>query len=148
MLTLAVALHNLPEGMAVGAAFAGVLAAEGGGSLTGALVLALGIAVQNFPEGAIISLPLRAEGMGRSRAFLLGVLSGAVEPAGAVLVLLAAEAMVPALPWFLSFAAGAMLHVVAKELIPEMRGGPAAETGTLLFSAGFTFMLALDAAFS
>lgn len=148
MLIMAVVLHNLPEGMAVGAAFAGVLAARGSGSMTSAFVLALGIAIQNFPEGAIISLPLRAEGTGKPRAFLLGVLSGAVEPVGAVLVLLASGAMVPALPWFLSFAAGAMLHVVAKELIPEMRGGPRADAGVLLFSAGFTVMLALDAAFS
>ena len=148
MLILAVVLHNLPEGMAVGAAFAGALAGRGGGSMTGAFVLALGIAIQNLPEGAIISLPLRAEGTGKPRAFLFGALSGVVEPLGALLVLLSAGAMVPALPWFLSFAAGAMLHVVVKELVPEMRGASRTDAGALLFSAGFTVMLALDAAFS
>ena len=146
MLILAVVLHNFPEGMAVGAAYAGVLS---GGRVTmaEAAILALGIAIQNVPEGAIISLPLQAEGMGRRRAFRAGVLSGAVEPAGAVLVLLAARVLVPALPWFLSFAAGAMVHVVVGELVPEMGGGKP-DHGTLLFAAGFTVMMALDVAFS
>ena len=147
MLILAVILHNFPEGMAVGAAFASV-SSGGGVTMTEAVILALGIAIQNIPEGAIISLPLRAEGMLRGRAFRMGVLSGAVEPAGAVLVLLAARALVPALPWFLSFAAGAMVYVVIEELIPEMRGGEPPRIGALLFTAGFTVMLALDVAFS
>ncbi len=146
MLTLAVVLHNIPEGMAVGAAFAGWL----GGSvpLAGALTLALGIAIQNFPEGAIISMPLRAGGMGKGRAFLYGVLSGAVEPAGAAATILAARLLVPALPWFLSFAAGAMVYVVVEELVPEMDGGAPSAVGPLLFSAGFTVMMAMDAALS
>ena len=148
MLVLAVVLHNLPEGMAVGAVLAGALAGDGSVAMTGALVLALGIAIQNFPEGAIISMPLRAEGMGKGRAFVMGVLSGAVEPVGAVLVLLAAKALVPALPWFLSFAAGAMIYVVVEELIPEMSTGEHSNVGTLLFCAGFTVMMALDVALS
>lgn len=146
MLVMAVILHNLPEGMAVGAAYAGVLA--GGASLSGALILALGIAIQNFPEGAIVSMPLRAAGAGKARAFWIGVLSGAVEPAGAALVLLAARALVPTLPWFLSFAAGAMIFVVVEELIPEMSEGAHSDLGPLLFAAGFTVMMALDAALS
>ena len=146
MLILAVTLHNFPEGMAVGAACAGVLAG-GGVTMAEAMILALGIAIQNIPEGAIISLPLRAEGMDRRRAFRTGVLSGAVEPAGAALVLLAAQTLVPALPWFLSFAAGAMIHVVVGELVPETGDGQP-HRGTLLFAAGFTVMMALDAAFS
>lgn len=147
MLILAVVLHNFPEGMAVGVAYAGVLAGRSV-TLTEAMILALGIAIQNFPEGAIISLPLRAEGMKKSRAFWMGVLSGVVEPVGAVLVLLAARALVPALPWFLSFAAGAMIYVVVEELIPEMCGGESPSPGTLLFTAGFTVMMALDVALS
>ena len=147
MLILAVVLHNFPEGMAVGVAYAGVLA---GGRVTPAeaMILALGIAIQNLPEGAIISMPLQAEGMKKGRAFRMGVLSGAVEPAGAVLVLLAARVLVPALPWFLSFAAGAMICVVVEELIPEMCGGESPAPGTLLFTAGFTVMMALDVALS
>ena len=145
MLVLAVALHNLPEGMAVGAAYAGVLAGRGV-TLTGALILAVGIAVQNFPEGAIISMPLRAGGLGRGHAFCMGVLSGAVEPVGAALVLLAARILVPALPWLLSFAAGAMQYVVAAELIPAMSAGEHSDEGALLFAAGFSVMMALDVA--
>ena len=147
MLILAVVLHNFPEGMAVGVAYAGVLA---GRSVTPAeaMILALGIAIQNVPEGAIISLPLQAEGMKKSRAFRMGVLSGAVEPLGAVLVLLAAQVLVPVLPWFLSFAAGAMICVVVGELVPEMCGGESPGPGTLLFTAGFTVMMALDVALS
>ena len=147
MLILAVVLHNFPEGMAVGVAYAGVLAG-GRVTLTEAMVLALGIAIQNFPEGAIISMPLQAEGMRKGRAFWNGVLSGVVEPVGAVLVLLAARVLVPVLPWFLSFAAGAMICVVVGELIPEMCGEESPVPGTLLFTAGFTVMMALDVALS
>ena len=148
MLVLAVVLHNLPEGMAVGAAYAGALSGEAGVTLSGALILAVGIAIQNFPEGAIISMPLRAEGMGKKRAFLMGVLSGAVEPVGAVLVLMAAQALTAALPWLLSFAAGAMIFVVVEELVPEMSAGGRPAAGALMFAAGFTVMMALDVALS
>ena len=146
MLVLAVVLHNLPEGMAVGAVYAGYRTGDAGVTLTGALTLALGIAIQNFPEGAIISLPLRAEGMSRGRSFWMGVLSGAVEPVGAVLVLLAAHILTPALPYLLSFAAGAMIYGVVEELIPEASGGPYADRGALWFAAGFTVMMILDVA--
>lgn len=148
MLVLAVVLHNLPEGMAVGVVYAGYLAGSPGVTLAGAFTLALGIAIQNFPEGAIISLPLRAEGMGTGRSFVMGVLSGAVEPAGAALVLLAAEVLTPALPWLLSFAAGAMIYVVVEELIPEMSEGEHSNLGAIWFSVGFTVMMALDVALS
>ena len=146
MLVLAVVLHNIPEGMAVGVVYAGWLSGSEGITLAGALILSVGIAIQNFPEGAIISMPLRAEGMGRGRSFLCGVLSGVVEPAGAVLTILAARVMVPVLPWFLGFAAGAMIYVVVEELIPEMSEGEHSDVGTLLFAAGFTVMMALDVA--
>ena len=148
MLIIAVVLHNLPEGMAVGAAFAGVLAGDAGVTLAGAMILAVGIAIQNFPEGAIISMPLRAVGMGGPRAFWMGVLSGVVEPVGAVLVILASRVLVPALPWLLSFAAGAMIYVVVEELVPESGAGEHSDLGTLLFAAGFTVMMSLDAALS
>ena len=144
LMILAVTLHNLPEGMAVGAAWTGCLAGDGG--TAAALALTLGIAIQNLPEGAIVSMPLRAEGMGRGRSFLYGALSGAVEPVGAAAVLAAAKLIVPVLPWFLGFAAGAMLCVVVRELIPSLRGGDGDMTGPVLFAAGFTIMLALDAA--
>lgn len=146
MMVLAVTMHNIPEGMAVGVMYAGLLA--GGAQITAAsaLVLSLGIAIQNFPEGAIISLPLRAEGEGKGRAFLGGVLSGVVEPIGAVLTLLAAQQIVPALPYLLSFAAGAMLYVVVEELIPEMSQGRHSNIGTLFFAVGFSVMMALDVA--
>ena len=147
MLVLAVVLHNVPEGMAVGVAYAGVLS-HSGVTAAAALVLAAGIAIQNFPEGAIISLPLRAAGMRTGRAFLLGVLSGAVEPAGAVLVLLAARVLVPVQPYFLSFAAGAMIWVVAEELVPAMHEGERPDLGALPFCGGFTVMMALDVALS
>lgn len=147
MMVLAVVLHNLPEGMAVGAVYAGVLAG-GGPSPAGALALSMGIAIQNFPEGAIISMPLRARGMGKARAFVCGVLSGAVEPVGAVLTLLAARLMVPAMPYLLSAAAGAMLYVVIQELIPEMTEGSESRLGAVLFFVGFTVMMALDVALS
>lgn len=144
MLVFAVALHNLPEGMAVGIVYAGML--TGGTEITamGALALAIGIAIQNFPEGAIISMPLRAEGVKKSKAFLYGVLSGVVEPIGAVLTILAAGFIVPALPYFLSFAAGAMIYVVVEELIPEMSSGKHSNIGTLMFAAGFSIMMILD----
>ena len=145
-LVLAVTLHNLPEGMAVGAVLAGFLQGEPG--ITGATVIALavGIALQNFPEGAIISLPLRAEGMNKGRAFWMGTLSGIVEPIGAALTLLFAGLITPALPVLLSFAAGAMLFVVVEELIPEMAEGDPSNFGTIFFGAGFSLMMALDVA--
>ncbi|EFB74837.1 ZIP family metal transporter [Subdoligranulum variabile] len=146
MLTLAVALHNIPEGMAIGAIFAGWLYGDSSITLAGALTLSLGIAIQNFPEGAIISLPLRSEGLSKPRAFLYGVLSGAVEPLGALVTILLAGIMVPVLPYALSFAAGAMIYVVVEELIPEMSAGKHSNLGTLLFAAGFTLMMTLDVA--
>lgn len=146
MLVLAVTLHNLPEGMAVGVVYAGWLSGNAGITAMGALALSLGIAIQNFPEGAIISMPLRAEGVRKGRAFLYGTLSGAVEPVGAVLTILAASYVVPFLPYLLSFAAGAMVYVVVEELIPEMSEGTHSNLGTVLFAAGFTVMMALDVA--
>ncbi len=146
MMVLAVTLHNIPEGMAVGVVYAGYLAGDGQITAAGALALSLGIAIQNFPEGAIISMPLRAEGMKKSRAFAGGVLSGAVEPIGAVLTILAAGLIVPALPYLLSFAAGAMLYVVVEELIPEMSQGRHSNIGTVLFALGFSVMMLLDVA--
>lgn len=146
MMVLAVTLHNIPEGMAVGVVYAGFLAGQQHISAGGALALALGIAIQNFPEGAIISMPLHAEGRPKVRAFLGGVLSGAVEPLGALLVLLAAGLFVPALPYFLGFAAGAMLYVVVEELVPEMAGGAHSHTGVVLFAVGFSLMMVLDVA--
>lgn len=146
MMVLAVTLHNIPEGMAVGVMLAGVLSGQTRITAASALALSLGIAIQNFPEGAIVSLPLRAEGEGKGRAFLGGVLSGVVEPLGAGLTLLAAQAVIPALPYLLSFAAGAMLYVVTEELIPEMSQGPHSNAGTLFFAAGFSVMMALDVA--
>ncbi|MCD7749008.1 MAG: ZIP family metal transporter [Oscillospiraceae bacterium] len=146
MLVLAVTLHNLPEGMAVGVVYAGWMSGNGSITLMGALALSLGIAIQNFPEGAIISMPLRAEGMSKGQAFAAGALSGAVEPLGALVTILAASVLVPALPYLLSFAAGAMLYVVVEELIPEMSAGPHSNTGTICFALGFTLMMALDVA--
>lgn len=146
MMVLAVTLHNIPEGMAVGVVYAGLL--TGGVQITaaGALALSLGIAIQNFPEGAIISMPLRAEGESKGKAFFGGVLSGIVEPIGAVLTLFAARLIVPALPYLLSFAAGAMLYVVVEELIPEMSLGKHSDIGTVSFSVGFSLMMILDVA--
>ena len=146
MLVLAVTIHNIPEGMAVGAVFAGYLSGDSMVTLGGALVLSLGIAIQNFPEGAIISLPLRAEGVSRGRALWYGVLSGIVEPAAALITILGAAVLVPSLPYLLSFAAGAMLYVVVEELIPEMSEGPHSNIGTLTFALGFTVMMILDVA--
>ena len=146
MLLLAVTIHNIPEGMAVGVVYAGWLTGRGGITALGAMSLALGIAIQNMPEGAIISMPLHAEGMPRWKAFLGGVLSGAVEPLGAALMLLMANQLTPVMPWCLSFAAGAMLYVVVEELIPEMSEGTHSNIGVLCFSVGFTLMMALDVA--
>ena len=146
MMVLAVTLHNIPEGMAVGVVYAGYLAGTAQITAAGALALSLGIAIQNFPEGAIISMPLRAEGMKKGRAFWGGVLSGIVEPIGAVLTILAAGIVVPALPYLLSFAAGAMLYVVVEELIPEMSQGQHSNVGTVLFVVGFSVMMVLDVA--
>ena len=146
MMVLAVTLHNIPEGMAVGVVYAGFLSGNTQITAASALALSLGIAIQNFPEGAIISMPLRAEGERKGRAFLGGVLSGVVEPIGAVLTLLAAQLVIPALPYLLSFAAGAMLYVVGEELIPERSQGRHSHVGTVFFAAGFSVMMALDVA--
>ena len=146
MLVLAVTIHNIPEGMAVGAVFAGYQAQNAAISLSGALALSLGIAIQNFPEGAIISMPLRSEGLGKGRALWYGVLSGIVEPIAALVTILASGFLLPLLPYLLSFAAGAMVYVVVEELIPEMSLGKHSNIGVLAFSAGFTLMLALDVA--
>ena len=146
MMVLAVTLHNIPEGMAVGVMYAGFLAGNSQITAAGALALSLGIAIQNFPEGAIISMPLKAEGQKKSKAFLGGVLSGVVEPVGAVLTLLAARLVIPALPYLLSFAAGAMLYVVVEELIPEMSQGRHSNIGTIFFAVGFSIMMTLDVA--
>ena len=146
MMVLAVTLHNIPEGMAVGVMYAGFLAGNSQITAASALALSLGIAIQNFPEGAIISMPLKTEGQKKSKAFLGGVLSGVVEPVGAVLTLLAARLVIPALPYFLSFAAGAMLYVVVEELIPEMSQGRHSNVGTIFFAVGFSIMMTLDVA--
>ena len=146
MMILAVTLHNIPEGMAVGVVYAGYLLGHSEITVAGAMALSLGIAIQNFPEGAIISLPLRAEGMKRLKAFVGGVLSGIVEPIGAVFTILMANQIVPALPYLLSFAAGAMLYVVVEELIPEMSEGKHSNIGTLFFAVGFSVMMILDVA--
>ena len=146
MMVLAVTLHNIPEGMAVGVVYAGYLSGSAQITAAGAHALSLGIAIQNVPEGAIISMPLRAEGMGKGRAFWGGVLSGVVEPIGAVLTILAARHIVPALPYLLSFAAGAMLYVVVEELIPEMSQGDHSNIGTVFFAVGFSVMMVLDVA--
>ena len=146
MLVLAVTLHNIPEGMAVGVVLAGWMAGNETITVTGARALSIGIAIQNFPEGAVISMPLRAEGMGKGQAFLYGALSGIVEPLAAMLTIWAAGLILPALPYLLSFAAGAMVYVVVEELIPEASAGEHSNLGTLFFAAGFTVMLALDVA--
>ena len=148
MMVLAVTLHNIPEGMAVGVVYAGYLAGSSLISASGALALALGIAIQNFPEGEIISMPLHAEGKTKLSAFLLGTLSGAVEPIGALLTIFASSLFIPYMPYFLSFAAGAMMYVVVEELVPEMAQGEHSHAGVLLFTVGFTLMMALDVALS
>ena len=146
MLVLAVTLHNIPEGMAVGVVYAGMISGSGNITAGAALALALGIAIQNFPEGAIISMPLYAEGKNKAKSFLLGVLSGAVEPAFGALTVVLAGLIVPAMPYLLSFAAGAMLYVVVEELIPEMSEGEHSNWGTIAFSIGFVVMMVLDVA--
>ena len=146
MLVLAVTLHNIPEGMAVGVVYAGLRSGSGEITAGGALALALGIAIQNFPEGAIISMPLCAEGASRQKSFRLGVLSGAVEPVFGALTVLAAALIVPAMPVLLSFAAGAMLYVIVEELIPEMSTGEHSNIGVVFFAVGFSLMMALDVA--
>lgn len=146
MLVLAVTLHNIPEGMAVGVVYAGLLAGSAHITAGGALALAIGIAIQNFPEGAIISMPLYAEGKRKTRSFGLGVLSGAVEPVFGALTVLIAALVVPAMPYLLSFAAGAMLYVVVEELIPEMSVGKHSNIGVIAFAVGFSLMMALDVA--
>lgn len=148
MLVLAVTLHNIPEGMAVGVVYAGYLSGNIQITAAAAMALSIGIAIQNFPEGAIISMPLRAEGMRKSKAFVGGVLSGVVEPIGAILTILAASLIVPALPYLLSFAAGAMIYVVIEELIPEMSEGKHSNIGTIFFAVGFSVMMILDVALS
>ena len=147
MLVLAVTVHNIPEGMAVGAIFSGWLNGYEGISLAGALALSVGIAIQNFPEGTIISMPLKAAGMGKWRAFGAGIMSGIVEPIGGILTILCAAVVIPVLPYFLAFAAGAMLYVVVEELIPEMSEGKHSSVGVISFTVGFTMMMALDVAF-
>ena len=146
MLVLAVTLHNIPEGLSAGAVFAGVLAQNSTVTLAGAFALSIGIAIQNFPEGAIISLPLRSEGMGRGRSFLCGALSGIVEPIAAGLTLLLAAYVQPILPYLLSFSAGAMIYVVVEELIPEASEGEHSNIGTIAFALGFVLMMVLDVA--
>ncbi len=146
MLVLAVTLHNIPEGMAVGVGFAGLLSGEQTISRTGALALSLGIAIQNFPEGAIVSLPLKREGGSRRKAFFQGLLSGIVEPVGAAVTILLTGLVVPLLPYLLSFAAGAMIYVVVEELLPESSQGSHSNVGTLGFALGFLIMMVLDVA--
>lgn len=146
MLVLAVTLHNIPEGMAVGAVFAGMLAENSKITLSGAFALAVGIAIQNFPEGAIISMPLCSAGAKKKNAFLYGMLSGVVEPAGAFVTILLAAWLIPVLPYLLAFAAGAMLYVVVEELVPEAVEGEHSHVGTLAFAGGFVLMMILDVA--
>lgn len=148
MLVLAVTLHNIPEGMAVGIVYAGLLAGDSGITKGAALALTIGIAIQNFPEGAIISMPLKSEGESKGKAFIYGTLSGAVEPAGMLLTIAASSLILTALPYLLSFAAGAMVYVVVEELIPEMSVGRHSDTGVIFFAIGFTLMMALDVALS
>ena len=146
MLVLAVTLHNIPEGMAVGVVFAGAMMENSTVSMAGAIALAIGIAIQNFPEGAIISMPLKSQGMSKSKAFLYGGMSGVVEPISAVITILLADLVVPVLPYLLSFAAGAMIYVVVEELIPESQAGEHSNIGTIGVAIGFVIMMILDVA--
>mgnify|MGYP000829256253 FL=1 len=146
MLVFAVVLHNIPEGMAVGVVYAGVAAGNTDMTIMGALALSIGIAIQNFPEGAIISMPLCAQGVPKHKSFIYGVLSGAVEPVAAIATIVLAELAIPVLPYLLSFAAGAMIYVVVEELVPEMSQGKHSNIGTIMFAAGFALMMALDVA--
>ena len=143
-LVLAVTLHNLPEGMAVGIVCAGWMYGNSAISFAGALALAIGISLQNFPEGAIVSMPLLGEGVPKGKTFLYGMLSGIVEPIGALLVIFASGFFIPLMPYLLSFAAGAMIYVVVEELIPEMSEGVHSNVGTISFAMGFILMMALD----
>lgn len=146
MLVLAVTLHNIPEGMAVGVVLAGFLSGHGDITYASAMALSIGIAIQNFPEGAIISMPLRGAGMGKMKSFIGGMLSGAVEPVGGMLTILLTSLVVPLMPYLLSFAAGAMMYVVVEELIPEMSEGEHSDIGVLTFALGFMVMMTLDVA--
>ena len=146
MMMLAVTLHNIPEGMAVGVVFAGVLAQNTGITLAGAVALAIGIAIQNFPEGAIVSMPLKSEGVSKPKAFLYGTLSGIVEPISALITILLTSTILPILPYILSFAAGAMIYVVVEELIPEAQEGEHSNIGTIGVAIGFVLMMILDVA--
>ena len=146
MMLLAVTLHNIPEGMAVGVVFGGLIAGSADITAGGALALSLGIAIQNFPEGAIVSMPIHAQGKTKGGAFLGGVISGAVEPVARILTILLSSLLVPVMPYLLSFAAGAMIYVVVEELIPEMSEGEHSNIGVVMFSLGFALMMALDVA--
>ncbi len=146
MLFLAVTIHNIPEGMAVGAVFAGLLAENTSLSIVGAMTLSIGITIQNFPEGAIVSAPMKEFGFSKMKAFLFGFVSGAVEPVAAFLTVLLSPFLVPVLPGFLAFAAGAMIYVVVEELIPDSQQGKHSDTGTICTALGFTVMMVLDVA--
>lgn len=146
MMVLAVTLHNIPEGMAIGVVFAGAMAQNTGITIAGAIVLAIGIAIQNFPEGAIISMPLKSEGMSKTKAFIYGTLSGIVEPIAAIITIILTNIVLPILPYFLSFAAGAMIYVVVEELIPESQSGEHSNIGTIGVAIGFVIMMILDIA--
>lgn len=146
MMVFAVTLHNIPEGMAVGVTFAGAILENSGITMAGAFALAIGIAIQNFPEGAIISMPLKSEGMSKKKSFLYGTLSGIVEPIGAIITILLTSIVIPILPYLLSFAAGAMIYVVVEELIPESQSGEHSNIGTIGVAIGFVVMMILDVA--
>ncbi|MBR6061698.1 MAG: ZIP family metal transporter [Spirochaetales bacterium] len=146
MMVLAVTLHNIPEGMAVGVTLAAAMADSSSITMTAAIALSVGIAIQNFPEGAIVSMPLKSEGRSKSKAFLLGTLSGIVEPIGALITIALTSLVVPVLPYLLSFAAGAMIYVVIEELIPESQIGKHSNIGTIGFAVGFALMMVLDVA--
>lgn len=146
MLLLAITLHNIPEGMAVGVVFAGLLAGDGGISLSGALALSIGIAIQNFPEGAIVSMPMRSAGISKRKSFFYGTLTGVVEPIAAGITILLTAIMVPILPYLLAFAAGAMIYVVVEELIPELQEGGHSNIGIVGVAFGFVIMMILDVA--
>ena len=146
MMLLAVTLHNIPEGMAVGVTFAGALIGNSGISMMGAIALSVGIAIQNFPEGAIVSMPLKTEGLSKPKAFWQGALSGIVEPIAAIFTILLANLVIPILPYLLSFAAGAMIYVVVEELIPESQAGEHSNIGTIGVALGFVIMMILDVA--
>ena len=146
MMVFAVTLHNIPEGMAVGVTFAGALVGDIGITVAGAYALAIGIAIQNFPEGAIISMPLKSEGVSKTKSFLYGMLSGIVEPIGAILTILLANTVIPVIPYLLAFAAGAMIYVVVEELIPTSENGEHSDIGTIGVAIGFVVMMVLDVA--